>query len=206
MRLLLHNPNSNAGLTYRLGAAAAPFLLSGQTLKLSTATRGPAFIGSDATIDAARQRLFEELEVQAADCDAVVLGCFGDLGIDDLRRRIGKPIVSLWDAFFALAPLSGRRYGMVTTSEFWRERLRAEIRARHLSTNIVAIEVVAVAAMESEERLEAAVAAALGELARKPDVDARVLAGALLIALPASPADRLSPFGVLRAAINLATL
>lgn len=190
----------------RLGAAAAPFLLSGQTLRLSTATRGPAFIGSDATIDAARRQLFEELEVKAADCDAVVLGCFGDLRIGDLRRRIGKPIVSLWDAFFALAPLSGRRYGMVTTSEFWREKLRAEIRARDLSSSIVAIEVVAVAATESEERLQAAVTVALDELARKPDVDATVLAGALLIALPVSPADRLSRFDALKAAINFATL
>jgi allantoin racemase len=205
LRLLLHNPNSNARLTERLGAVAFPLLLPGRTLKLSTAARGPAFIGSDATIKVARSQLYEELELRAADCDAVVLGCFGDLGIDELRRHIGKPVVSLWDAFFAVASLSGRRYGIVTTSEFWREKLKDEIRARGLAASIVAIEVVAATAEASEDTLRSAVAEAIGELATRPDVDATVLAGALLAALGQHPEGPLPRFDVLRAALSLAT-
>jgi Asp/Glu/hydantoin racemase len=206
LRLLIHNPNSNADLTARLGTVAKPLLKPGQTLALSTATRGPDFIGTDATVAVARAQLFIELGEKAAHCDAVLLGCFGDFDIDSLRREIGKPIVSLWDAFFVRAAFGGERCGIVTTSEFWKEKLLAEVSKRGLLGRVVAIEVINVPAAASNERLAASVTAALERLADRPDVDTTVLGGALLVALRLSGKGRRPLFDVLNAAIKLAAL
>ena len=46
MRLLLYNPNSDAGLTSLLGKAISPLFDREDTIGLATAKQGPRFIGS----------------------------------------------------------------------------------------------------------------------------------------------------------------
>ena len=86
---------------------------------MATAERGPRFIGSAEAIALAREILMAELAEKARDYDAIILGCFGDLGIEPIRRTVDKPILSLWDACLTLAPLSDKRFGIITTSSFW---------------------------------------------------------------------------------------
>src|SRR5215217_4975087 len=99
MRLRLHNPNSDTSLTHRLAEAVRSYLVADDTLLATTAGDGPAFIGSEQTIAAARSRLAGALRAHAQGCDAVLLGCFGDLGIENVRTSLGPPIISLSDVF-----------------------------------------------------------------------------------------------------------
>ena len=133
MRLLLYNPNSDAGLTSLLGEAISPLLDREDTIGLATAKQGPRFIGSAEAIAVAHEILIAQLAENARDYDAIILGCFGDLGIEPIRHTIDKPILSLWDACVSLAPLSGKRFGIITTSHFWVERLQSNISRRGLS-------------------------------------------------------------------------
>jgi Asp/Glu/hydantoin racemase len=139
VRLLLYNPNTDAALTERLAAMVSESLDPADTLVTRTAREGPAFIGSGDTIAAARARLAGEIAEDSRTCDAVLLGCFGDLGVDPFRRAVRRPILSLAEACFAIAPLTGQRLGILTTSAFWEERLAADIEVRGLSRNIVAV-------------------------------------------------------------------
>jgi allantoin racemase len=182
MRLLLHNPNTNRGLTDQLAAKLRPHLHDGETLAVSTADAGPPFIGSDATIADARARLVAALRPRAGDCDAILLGCFGDLGLDEIRRSFAVPIVSLWDTCFATAALWPRQTALITTSPFWATRLRDDVARHNLQRQIV--EVIAISAdPPAPKALADAAAAAIAEIAQRDAADAIVLGGAVLAVL-----------------------
>jgi allantoin racemase len=153
MRLLLYNPNSDAGLTSLLGQAVSPLLDRKDTIGLATAEQGPRFIGSAEAVAAARETLTARLAESARKYDAVILGCFGDLGIEPLRQMVDKPILSLWDACVSLAPVSGKRFGVVTTSQFWVDRLQSDISRRGLSHCIRAVRAISLSPLASSDAL-----------------------------------------------------
>ena len=204
MRLLLHNPNTDAALTAEIATMAQRSLRADDRLEIATSGVGAAFIGSRETIATARSALGRELPSHAEGCDAVLLGCFGDLGVDALRRRLSRPIVSLSDAAFTTAPLLGKRIGVVTTSPFWAERLAGEARRKGARRWIAEIRPIAIAD-RSPAALSAQCRAAIAELACDGRCDAVILGGAVLIGLaPALSASTPLPIlDPLAAAIGL---
>lgn len=185
MRFLVYNPNSDARLTGRLRPCVTPRLQIGDSAIFVTAAGGPAFIGSPDAVAAARQSLIEDLPSRTQDCDAVLLACFGDLGIEPLRNRIKIPVVSLWDACRATIPLTGQRTAILTTSAFWVEQLTADIRRQGLSDTLVRVEAIHAAAihqaMTPRRCIDALIALAAGG-----DFDRAVLGGALFMSLQAA--------------------
>src|SRR5271154_2422586 len=106
MRLLLYNPNTNQSLTAALAAAVRMRLAPRDALLAITRETGEAFVNSEDSIAGARASASATLRGPAGECDAILLGCFGDLGVDELRRELKRPIVSLSDAFLSVAPLA----------------------------------------------------------------------------------------------------
>lgn len=203
MRLLLYNPNSNTALTERLAQAVVPFLRPHDSLAVATAREVAPFIGSDQTIAAARGALLNQLTPIAQDVDAVLLGCFGDLGIEQVRRTIGRPLLSLWDACATAADLSGKRLGIVTTSSFWVERLTENVRDRGLSEVITTV--LPIRDFEgSTEELEKVTCASIRMMAGT-GIDEVVLGGALLAVLRSQIAQvcPLPIFNLLDVAVGL---
>jgi allantoin racemase len=206
MRLLLYNPNSDAGLTSLLGQAVSPLLDRRDTIGVATSERGPRFIGSAEAIALAREILMAQLAEKARDYDAIILGCFGDLEIEPIRHTVDKPILSLWDACLSLAPLSGKRFGIITTSDFWVDRLQSDISRRGLSHCIPAVRAISLAPLTQYDALRPAAAQAIHELAStNTDVDVAILGGAFLAVLrPLLRAKGLLPiFDNLAAVVNL---
>jgi len=183
VRFLLYNPNSNVALTGELGRTLQSFLQSGDSLDTATPTEGPPFIGSDETICRARSSMAEVLPPRTARTDAVILGCFGDLGVDDLRRQTGRPIVSLWDACWAETALSGQRFAILTTSPFWVERLRADINGHGLAGSFPMVRAIEAPPSAGRAQLLRICRPSIDELAQRGDVDGVVLGGALLAVL-----------------------
>jgi allantoin racemase len=142
VNLLLYNPNTDAGLTDRLARAIAPHIGAGDSLDVATAPRGPTFIGSDETIATARAVLGAQIEALGRAHDAILLGCFGDLGLEAIRPASAAPVVSLSDACFALAPFLGP-IAIVTTSPFWMARLESDAQCRGLGEAVVAVRAIA---------------------------------------------------------------
>ena len=170
-------------MTARLAAAVRTRLAPSDALLAVTSEKGEAFVNSEASIAAARASAGETLPNYADDCEAILLGCFGDLGFDDLRRKLKRPIISLSDAFFAVAPLLGRRVGIVTTSPFWAERIKMEARRKGSASWIGDVHSLEVGASAQSTALQDRCRATIGELMSGDRCEAVVLAGAGLIAL-----------------------
>lgn len=206
MRYLLYNPNSDAALTAELGRALQPFLQSGDSLEMATPPAGPRFIGSDETIGQARATMIEALSIRATRADAVILGCFGDLGVNELRRATTRPILSLWDACWTEAALSGQRLAILTTSPFWVEQLRADIGRRGLAASFPIVRTIAVEPSAGREQLLRVCRTSIAELAQRRDIDAVVLGGALLAVLvrDLQPNAQIRLFDTLAAATRIA--
>ena len=187
VRLLLYNPNTDSDLTARLAARLRPKLGAGETLKAVTAAEGPDFIGSAAAVAAARATLRVALAAPAEACDAVLLGCFGALADEATRRLIGRPIVSLSDAIFALAPLLPARIGIVATTGFWAGRLRREARERGQAVPIIPLPEETGAPPAA--RLVVRCRTAIAQLAASDACDAVVLGGAALAVRHADVAE-----------------
>ena len=189
MRLLLYNPNTNQEVTSSLGRTAQRLLRHDDVLQLATRGSGEAFIGSEEAIASARAAVHGNLPRLAKDCDAVLLACFGDLGVDQIRRELKRPIVSLSDAFFAAAPFLGRRIGVLTTSEFWVDRLTIEARKKGASSWIAEMVNLNVSAEEAVISLRTRCRSVIAEMAATGRCDALIFAGALLVSLSAEMAE-----------------
>jgi allantoin racemase len=183
MRLLLYNPNTDKALTEKLAALARRVLRPNDSLEAVSADEGTGFIGSEETIEIARASLESHLERHARNSDAVLLGCFGDLGVDEVRERLRLPILSLSDAFFATAPFLGKKIGIITTSPFWADRLETEARQNRITRWIAGIRPLANAADRSSEALQEQCRTIVSEFARAGRCDLVVLAGAVLVAI-----------------------
>lgn len=182
MRLLLYNPNSDRALTQALASEVAATLGAGDSLETATLERGPRFIGSDETIAEARRPLAEALSPWSGRVDAILLGCFGDLGTAGLRLTLGIPILSLSDAFFATAPFMGKHLAIVTTSPFWSNWLDAEVARRGLAETIVAVVPSFDGQTPSADEIPALCRAMIEHIGRTTIAQAVVLGGALLAA------------------------
>lgn len=183
MRLLLYNPNTNQSLTAGLAAAVRMRLAPRDALLAITSETGEAFVNSEDSIAGARASASATLRGPAGECDAILLGCFGDLGVDELRRELKRPIVSLSDAFLSVAPLASRRIGVVTTSLFWADRIKAEARLRGASGCIADIRSLEVSADAEPVAVEEQCRATIADLASGMRCDAVILGGAALVAL-----------------------
>jgi Asp/Glu/hydantoin racemase len=185
VRLLLYNPNSDQSLTEQMGSCVRDLLDAADELDLATGDEGPRFIGSLETVAAARAVAARRLAECAQDYDAILLGCFGDLGIAAVAAAVGKPVVSLWDACLAGVTRSGQHFGVVTTSAFWVERLCEDVQRHGLSEKIPSVLAIDVPPTASAADRRQATGDALRSLAKTSTVDVAVPGGALLTVLRA---------------------
>ncbi|MDR3474116.1 MAG: aspartate/glutamate racemase family protein [Devosia sp.] len=183
MKVLLYNPNSNAALTRSLGRTLPAALRPGDSLATATAIVGSAFIGSDETIDRARADTERRLPPLVRNADAILLGCFGDLGIGLTATALGKPLISFWDAGVDAIRRGEQRTGIVTTSPFWAARLRRDLRACGIDDALVAISAILTPPAAPAEQVAADVRDAVAGFRRRDVADRVMLGGALLLAL-----------------------
>ena len=114
MRLALLNPNTTARITNAMAEAARAVLPPDAEVVEITARRGPDAIEG-----------YEEQAIAAAavsemmrghpDCDAYLIGCFGDPGLYAARELTRAPVVGIGQAALMTACTLGRRFAVVTT-------------------------------------------------------------------------------------------
>lgn len=115
MRLLYINPNSTATMTEAVveaARAAAP----GHEILGWTNTDGPPAIQGPEDGTAAVAGILRLLpEARAAGAEAIVLACFDDTGLAEVRAAASCPVLGIGQAAFHLAALLGHRFSVVTT-------------------------------------------------------------------------------------------
>jgi Asp/Glu/hydantoin racemase len=192
-QLLVVNPNTSAAVSARLLRYVAEAVAgSDVSLRVATAGFGASYISDEPSFaiaaHAALDAVARDHEAHGP-ADAVLLGCFGDPGIEALRVLTGRPVVGLAESSLRDAARFGR-FAVVTGGTAWKPMLERIARALGWGEQLARVEVLpasgAQLALDPErtvrELTEACRRAAVG-------VDAVVLGGAGLAGL----APRIAP-------------
>jgi Asp/Glu/hydantoin racemase len=192
MRILLINPNTTAAMTERMVAEARRRAPAGVTFVGATGRFGARYIASRAAAAIAGHAALDAFAEHGGDCQAVLLACFGDPGLDALKEIAGVPVLGLAEASCAAALRFGGRFSIVTGGERWKPMLTEFVAAHGWSARLASVRTVAptgAAIAANPEGALSALAGACRDCVERDGAAAVVLGGAGLVGL----AERLAP-------------
>jgi Asp/Glu/hydantoin racemase len=163
MRILLINANTTEAITDRLVAIAQAMAPPGVVFAGATGRFGARYIASRAASAVAAHAALDAYAEHGAGSDAVLIGCFGDPGLDALREIAPVPVLGLADAAGAEAMRVAPRFGVVTGGAAWKPMLEEFYAARGTGARLSGVRTVAPSG---------------GEIARDPDGALALLAEA----------------------------
>lgn len=193
MRILLINANTCAAITARLVAMGDAMAPAGVRFCGATGRFGARYIASRAAGAIAAHAVLDAYAAHAAGMDAVLLGCFGDPGLDALREIAPVPVVGLAEASAEAALRLAPRFGVVTGGAAWGPMLAEFFAARGLGRALAGVRTVAPDGGEIARDPEAALellAKACRAAAAEDGAGAVILGGAGLAGLAPRLADR----------------
>jgi allantoin racemase len=192
MRLLVINPNTTSAMTEKV-VAAASHLCPDVVCVAATGRFGPAYIASRAAFAIAGHAALDAYAAHHMGCDAVLLACFGDPGLDALREVASVPVIGLVEASARAACAGGRRFSIVTGGVLWEPMLRESLALRGLAQHLASIRTVApdggTIARDPEGALDV-LTAACDACVEQDGAEAIILGGAGLIGLAGQIAAR----------------
>lgn len=162
MKILLINPNTTPAITDLVLTHARRLAPDEVTLAAATGAFGPRYVASRAAAAIAGHAALDCYARSGAGCDAVLLACFGDPGLEGLRELAEVPVVGMAEASCAEAARAGR-FAIVTGGERWGPMLREFAAARGHAERLVEVRTVAPTG---------------ADIARDPDGSLQVLAQA----------------------------
>jgi Asp/Glu/hydantoin racemase len=114
------NPNTTLAMTDAVVAQVRARVPSGVEVRGVTAVHGAAVIDSRASFAAAADALPALVAQHRPQGDGLLLACFGDPGLEALRRSVApQPVAGLAEAAVAFAVASGRRFAILTAGPAW---------------------------------------------------------------------------------------
>lgn len=186
-RILVINPNTTAAVTELVLARCREVASPGTELVGATGAFGAAYIASEAAFAIAGHAALQAYAEHGADCDAVLLACFGDPGLFALREIAPVPVVALADASMASAAARGR-FAIVTGGTRWGpmlERLAAQLGHADQLARVHTVAPTGGQIAADPDGAIALLADACEEAARAPGVASVILGGAGLAGLAA---------------------
>lgn len=143
MRLLIVNPNTSAGVTRRIAAAAHAVAQPGDEFETISAAFGPELIVNAADQEEAARGVLEAAAPYARSVDGVVLASFGDTGAEIMRATYpGLAVIGIAGAAFGAAKALGGRFSIVSFGERLAPSLRAKAEEHRLGPSLEQILVV----------------------------------------------------------------
>jgi Asp/Glu/hydantoin racemase len=145
LNLLVVNPNTSASVTETLRRHVHAAVGDAVTLYAVTARFGASYIASEASFAIAGHATLDAYAAHAAaygEPDSVLVGCFGDPGVEALRELSSRPVIGLAEAAMRAAAARGR-YAIVTGGAAWGPILWRLARALDLAATLVEIRTVA---------------------------------------------------------------
>jgi len=163
MRILVINANTTEAITERLVAIGRAMAPPGVVFQGATARFGARYIASRAASAVAAHAALDAFAEHGAGADAVLLGCFGDPGLDAIREVSPVPVLGLADSAAEAAMRVARRFGIVTGGAAWAPMLTEFFAARGHAARLAGVRTVAPSG---------------GEIARDPEGALAILAEA----------------------------
>jgi len=126
MRVLVLNPNTSPAMTAHVAAQLQAAMPAGAQLLPWTARQGPPVVADAASFAQGGQSALEGLRQARSEgpgFDAVLLACFGDPALEELRLQGGRPVVGLAQASMQRCERDGLPYAVVTAGPAWQALL-----------------------------------------------------------------------------------
>lgn len=208
-RLLVINPNTSQRVSQSIDALVRDEAGAAVTVQTVTATFGFRYISSRAAVAIAAHAVLDaaaQAIAEGAAPDAIILGCFGDPGLDALVEMTGLPVVGFAEAGLLAAAEEHGPFIVATRGVVWCEMLSELVQKLDLGHRVSGVY-----SMEKAGDDASGIADFLSARAREVGASRIVLGGAGLIpALPQviaiSPVPVLDPHRAgVRKAIRLAT-
>jgi allantoin racemase len=115
-RIAILNPNATVSMTEDMAATARATLGPDVAVRAMTNLEGPPAIQGEEDARACLPGLFALAEAaQAEGADAIVIGCFDDTGLAEMRAQSPIPVVGLGEAGCVAAALAAPRFAVVTS-------------------------------------------------------------------------------------------
>jgi Asp/Glu/hydantoin racemase len=195
MRLMLINPNTTKAITTKVVAEAQRIAGAGIDIIPVTGQFGARYIASRAAYAVAAHAALDAYSGCGEPHDAVMLGCFGDPGLDALREISPRPVIGMADASIASAAERGASFSIVTGGERWVAMLEEFVASRGHGSRLASVRAVSqtggAIAADPDAALEA-LAQACQAAADRDGAEAVILGGAGLAGLTARIKDKVS--------------
>jgi allantoin racemase len=114
MRILMINPNTSAGVTGRLEAAARRVMSGDTQMDATTAEIGVPYISTRTESLIGGMAVLEILAGRHEEYDAAIVAAFGDPGLGAARELFDIPVVGLAEAGMLTACMLGGKFAIVT--------------------------------------------------------------------------------------------
>ena len=118
MRILIVNPNTTASMTQKIKQAALDVADTGTKITAVNPLTGPAAIQGREDGEAALPGLFEIFQseiIENCQHDMVIVACFDDTGLLELKKRSPVPVLGIGEAAFYSAMMVSSTFSVVTT-------------------------------------------------------------------------------------------
>jgi Asp/Glu/hydantoin racemase len=142
-RILLINANTTAAITERLVAIAQAMAPPGVVFHGVTGRFGARYIASRASSAIAAHAAIDCHAEHGAGAAGVLLGCFGDPGLDALKELSPVPVLGLAEASAVAALRIAPRFGVVTGGAAWGPMLTEFFAGRGLGAALAGVRTVA---------------------------------------------------------------
>ncbi|MEM5584221.1 aspartate/glutamate racemase family protein [Roseibium sp. AS2] len=116
--ILVINPNSTASMTDKIAAAARTAAGPSTRITAINPSGGPAAIQGREDGEAALPGLLELFDASLASdpgISAVIIACFDDTGLWDLKARAPVPVIGIGEAAYHVASVAAPLFSVVTT-------------------------------------------------------------------------------------------
>lgn len=114
MKILVINPNTTASMTAHIGVAARNAASPGTEIVAVNPAHGPVSIEGYFDEAMSLAGLLSTIRSNP-DCDAVVIACFDDTGLDAARCLTDRPVIGIGEAAYHFASMISNKFSVVTT-------------------------------------------------------------------------------------------
>ncbi|MBC7138155.1 MAG: aspartate/glutamate racemase family protein [Defluviimonas sp.] len=166
MKLLFLNPNSTAAMTGAMLAAARAADPVAEITGWTNTSGPPAIEGPEDGAAAVAGLLSMLPAARQAGFDVIVIGCFDDTGLAEVRAAAHCPVIGIGQAAFHMATLLGHRVSVVTTLEVSVPVITANIAAYGLAGQVAKVRASGLGVLEVEQARPATLARLEDEIAR----------------------------------------
>ncbi|MDO9638450.1 MAG: aspartate/glutamate racemase family protein [Pseudotabrizicola sp.] len=158
MNLLFLNPNSTVAMTQAMVAVARATDPEAQITGWTNTGGPPAIQGPEDGAAAVAGLLAMLPSAREAGADAIVIGCFDDTGLAQIRATAHCPVIGIGQAAFHVAALLGHRVSVITTLQVSVPVIAANIAAYGFADQVARVRASGLGVLEVDEASPAAIA------------------------------------------------